>query len=512
MNGQARQADNLVLPPWLWLWLLFFFFSIPDKIITIQTRIVDLFSTNSLPGEDIFPLGILARLANFIELLPEIVLLLGVLTIFLPWLRSAYLERKYRLSEPPDLAALQEMRVFLSKYAPSLEIRTNILRSDQLAFVYPLSYRKYAIGIFAGLVKLWRKNQVVAQTILLHEVAHYRQRVGLIVGAGSFFEGFLRRWLLFFISLVVIPLLLVGGYEAIRLEREAATLKTIGVSIPLSQLVLQNLQNAFLIYLPGLLRVIVSTLFWTISIIILPLIGLWCAELNADRLAILESGSPESLLSALGIQTKRSHPWNWLLNWMSHPPDRLRHWMARHVNTTIGMTLLLLIFPLAFLIRLFALLGFSATAGMSSDGNLLAGIRTYFENSSVVWFVLLGILLVWPLIPRFRDRSFNHGNRDIHRAENRGYFITALLVTVLAVTGVLSNTTRYRIVNLPTKNNAVEAIQWPTGSLVDVEWQGGWYPAQILESSENSFRVHYESYDSSWDEWVDGSRIRARAP
>lgn len=41
-------------------------------------------------------------------------------------------------------------------------------------------------------------------------------------------------------------------------------------------------------------------------------------------------------------------------------------------------------------------------------------------------------------------------------------------------------------------------------------WAGdGWYPAQILQVSGNSYLVHYLNSTSEYDEWVDASQVRA---
>ncbi len=45
---------------------------------------------------------------------------------------------------------------------------------------------------------------------------------------------------------------------------------------------------------------------------------------------------------------------------------------------------------------------------------------------------------------------------------------------------------------------------------VDVEWQGSWYPAVVMQRSGERALIHYEGYASSWDEWVGPQRIRRR--
>jgi hypothetical protein len=47
------------------------------------------------------------------------------------------------------------------------------------------------------------------------------------------------------------------------------------------------------------------------------------------------------------------------------------------------------------------------------------------------------------------------------------------------------------------------------GQRVEVQAEGGWYPAQIIEADDGQLRVHYYGYDASDDEWVGEGRIRA---
>jgi hypothetical protein len=43
-----------------------------------------------------------------------------------------------------------------------------------------------------------------------------------------------------------------------------------------------------------------------------------------------------------------------------------------------------------------------------------------------------------------------------------------------------------------------------------VEWQGAWHPAEVLTGRWGMHLIHYENFDSVWDEWVSSSRIRLR--
>ncbi len=54
--------------------------------------------------------------------------------------------------------------------------------------------------------------------------------------------------------------------------------------------------------------------------------------------------------------------------------------------------------------------------------------------------------------------------------------------------------------------------QYAVGDKILVEWEGNVYPAVILESvSPTKYKVHYEGYDTLWDEVVPRDRIRGFA-
>ena len=50
---------------------------------------------------------------------------------------------------------------------------------------------------------------------------------------------------------------------------------------------------------------------------------------------------------------------------------------------------------------------------------------------------------------------------------------------------------------------------WKVGDRIEVQWQGDWYQAQVIEVKGSQYKIHYDGYASSWDEWIDKSRIRA---
>lgn len=46
------------------------------------------------------------------------------------------------------------------------------------------------------------------------------------------------------------------------------------------------------------------------------------------------------------------------------------------------------------------------------------------------------------------------------------------------------------------------------GDKVEIEYSGTWYPGSILEVKDTQHKIHYDAYDSSWDEWVPTTRLR----
>ncbi len=62
-------------------------------------------------------------------------------------------------------------------------------------------------------------------------------------------------------------------------------------------------------------------------------------------------------------------------------------------------------------------------------------------------------------------------------------------------------------------NPADQSTHFDTGQHVKVEWNGDWWDAIIRETKSDSshetlYHIHYVGFDSSWDEWVDSSRVK----
>lgn len=57
-------------------------------------------------------------------------------------------------------------------------------------------------------------------------------------------------------------------------------------------------------------------------------------------------------------------------------------------------------------------------------------------------------------------------------------------------------------------NHPFNETAFTLGQQVKVEWEGSWWDALIREIHGGKYFIHYVGFDSSWDEWVDNSRIK----
>ncbi len=62
----------------------------------------------------------------------------------------------------------------------------------------------------------------------------------------------------------------------------------------------------------------------------------------------------------------------------------------------------------------------------------------------------------------------------------------------------------------PAPAEAPGPTAWSKGDRILVEWGGKWWPAVVQERQDNRYFIHYDNYESSWDEWVESSRTRPR--
>jgi hypothetical protein len=46
------------------------------------------------------------------------------------------------------------------------------------------------------------------------------------------------------------------------------------------------------------------------------------------------------------------------------------------------------------------------------------------------------------------------------------------------------------------------------GSKVEIKWGSGWYKGSIIDTKSDKYKVSYDGYNASWDEWVKADRLR----
>ena len=44
---------------------------------------------------------------------------------------------------------------------------------------------------------------------------------------------------------------------------------------------------------------------------------------------------------------------------------------------------------------------------------------------------------------------------------------------------------------------------------VEIDYNGSWYPGYIMETKGDQYKIHYDNYTDSWDEWVPATRLKA---
>lgn len=418
MNNTHRRFSLKNLPPWLWFWLVAYALSLPYVLGMIREGLVGLFAPAEASSEIVGGLPLLVelavRLASVAGIVPPLALLLGVLTVFVPWLRARYLEKRYRLTEQlPPAGAAAEIAGFLRAHAPGLRLRGNLLRTDQLAFVYPLGYRKTAMAVFGGLLKLWRSDRKAAEAVLLHEAAHYRNGDALMVGAGSLFEAVVRYSLLAYLIFLFVPQTLQIVAQRITAVEEMFALEV----VPLPSIALFTIGQIVF----GLALVSLQAATWALfaaGIFLLPLLAIWLAEFNADRFAAGTLGTG-NVLGALAKMPRPVSRWRWLLARLSHPPDGLRRWAASRSWTSGGTVVLLLLFPLAYLLRLliqstWAIVTMAASFFEPGEiaRQMMVNVGYALQNYERLWIFMALLIALWPFVTRPWQRLFSDDKSD----------------------------------------------------------------------------------------------------
>ena len=166
------------------------------------------------------------------------------------------------------------------------------------------------------------------------------------------------------------------------------------------------------------------------------------------------AGSADGIGHALGKLADRVVWWRWLLFRLSHPPNRVRQWLVRHSDSTVGFVVVLLFFPLTYILELLIGLGSTLfrnlawnwqsfiaraaertteTAYADTWVNLVSSIKTGLGEFVTTWIVMAGLLLLWPFLERHWQRFFSRERgRILGRPKYQGYFLSGLILVALS--------------------------------------------------------------------------------
>ena len=459
-KGKGEVVPPQILPPWLWLWLILYILTLPNSsLLSLPADLKPMFrmllltmrpSGELMGGASATISWLLIIIPTFFEFVLYLVVFIGVLLVFLPWIRAVYVEATEKLILPPDsVPAINEISEFVGQYFPGIQVRANLERvRSRKIFVYPRGYRTYALGLHGGFLKLWRGDKSIAQAILLHEIAHYRQGDALILGVGSFFEQFMSKWWRLYLFLVLVPAVLIIVIQSVETWINVSEINKIGHDADLSssffdlasQFFMHEINVLFGITLPGLLSVFLVTLFTTAITLLLPWACIWYAELSADRfVAVAMQQSSENMIQALEISGHVRKPsrlaslWKSFLSSVSHPPITIRKWMALRVNRTSTLFILFSILPLAVIFRLLMLTVMASTTTLSGQ-EIIKLIKNYLSGP-VLWLCLpMGvIILLWPLIAPYWEWLFFRKKERLNWSGYRAHLLAASLLAMFVV-------------------------------------------------------------------------------
>lgn len=399
MTAPGRFSSSTV-PPWLWCWLIIFaVVQLPYYGSVWVRNLQDLFYSPTTELDWVTNLSIrILGLPGLLELVPSLTLLIGLMCLLWPQQRSQRLEQHYKLKPMGSASpAMMEILEFIHHHGPGLEVKVNRLRFDQTPFVYALGFRRTAIAIFGQLVKLWQTDRPAAEAILLHELAHYRHGDALMIGAGSPFRAVVERWGKLYSCLFLLPFLLSFVSITVLFFVEIGQLLALGGGGMglLGQAILHKLVQTIFMTL-GALFISINLLMWTTSVFIVPMVAIWCAELNADQAPA--SRSINDTLRALNSCPETARGRQWLLHRLGHPPVQLRRWMTTYRGSILAKVVLLLLFPLSFALQTILLKTLQAIA--QAQGIAMVGMDRVVSSTILgsLWLLMAFLLALWPFI------------------------------------------------------------------------------------------------------------------
>ncbi|WNG59949.1 hypothetical protein F0U59_38440 [Archangium gephyra] len=430
-------------PPWLWLWVLLYALNVPRVIeagrSTVQTLTELHQSTARLQVTDpgFGRLEFLTWPGYSLELWPAAALLVGLGLVLVPRLRARYLERRFRLELPARLpVTLKEIEAFLAVHRVHAPIQLNLRRSQPLAFVYPNRQGRPVLALFGGFFKLWRSNRQAAEAVLLHELVHLRWGDARVIGVGSPFEALLRYSVLGLLLLVIVPFGIGYADQFLQAREQFQAL-----GIPEAMIRKHQAGQVGGRILPGLLLICAGFMCQLAAQLVIPLAGIWSAELNADHVAARKQG--EGMNQGL-LVLGGSRSWlRWLLFRLSHPPTWLRRRLLG-ARGHCGLAGLLLLFPLAHALQWVLLQGLTLSTYLQMKvpaSTLWEGMRTSMRSGlsarPLVWLVMAALLLGWPALRASWERWFSGEAEPSAPAPFHVYALCALLTGTVGIAGYL---------------------------------------------------------------------------
>ncbi len=389
-----------MMPPWLWLWL------VGDLAVLIPAEVSNdrhqlaLYTGHGEIAPQVtagMPYTLLLLLFTILSGLTCLIFAAGVIATLFPQLRGRRVERRFALTEDPGIAEMQD---FVAQYDPAIRLRATT-RDDQMARIYPVSWRTARIAVFRPLPELWRRDREAAQAVLLREVAHRRHGDQLVVGLASPLVWLMRIWVPAFVVLALTPVVVYAALGGGLLTQAVAG------------------QGAWQLLQP-------------IGLLILPVTALWLAEFDADLVAarVLGVEPVRRALQATGGSR--------LLGLLSQPPRRLRLRSAAARPT--GTFALLAAWPTALAAQLLVIIAGAAVAYLlisqslpDTGRDLLAGTHQFLRGNQILVVAAIILLLLWPLLARPWDRLWSGGPGPDGRQPWRPYLAAAVVPVALLV-------------------------------------------------------------------------------
>lgn len=433
-----------ILPPWLWCWLILYILSLRSQIFYWKS-FWDSFSSFERIIESI-P-----------ELVPSLALFIGVVLIFFPKIRGIWLEYKFKLEDfetgfsklpvEDDKEYALKAKEFLRPYTSDLQIKVNFNIFNKAPLIYASGYRKTSIALFSYVLDLWDSDEKTAKAVLLHELGHYRDGDARVLGAGNFLEVSIRSSLIIILLFLVPFILSIAGQEYTFIKSmigpEASFVNIfVNGNFFSSQLVNYELKKILTIYVPFILSITLMLLVNVISTLFMPIVGIWCAELNADRFMADASADSDAAEKALNEISEKSHINSWLLSLIFHPPKWLRKHMIKNCKLAITNIVLLLIYPLADLFQVFIYQLRSLFMYMGTD---TFNSYEYLKSLASYRFPIYAVLiLVWPFISVYWVKFFSGVAGIMDWKDYKQYAASAGIVLSLSI--LLSFIINFRLI------------------------------------------------------------------